>query len=305
MPIAKTTECRLLCASTCAYDIEASGVPDKPPHYPAVGWTTVPSVYSADTEKINACLVGTNQDDGVILAFRGTLLPGRHLWLTAEDWANDFRVRPVAKPGILPPGMMVHKGFWDAVDSLWSQLVPAVRDLLGANPHSKLYITGHSKGGAMAAIAAARLFFQEDIRATGVFLYASARAGNSKFVSGFPAEVPAVRYEYQGDIVPLSPPNLEFISVAARAPLLRDLLKEAKDWDYTSLGELRFIKKDGTIVGQDPSLAETHAREIIELLVPGGLVALARAHGPWCKSSICDGGYMLGVCPTGLCGQSP
>jgi hypothetical protein len=114
-----TTDCRLLCAATCAYDILDSGsfTAHVSPHYPAVGWTSVPTAFFAGLKNINACLIGTNQEGSVILAFRGTL-PPTNLDVVPQlrDWMQNFMAEPVARPGILPPGMTVHEGFWDAVD---------------------------------------------------------------------------------------------------------------------------------------------------------------------------------------------
>jgi hypothetical protein len=301
--MASTTDCRLLCAATCAYDIADSGsFRPVSPHYPAVGWTSVPTAFFAGPQNINACLIGTNRDEGIILAFRGTL-PPTNLDVVPQlrDWMQDFMAKPVAEPGILPPGMTVHEGFWNALDSLWPQIVPALQKLLASNPQPKLYVTGHSKGGAMAAIAAARLFFQQKIHAAAVYLFAAARAGNSTFVSGFPSTVPTIRYEHHLDIVPFVPPRLRFIDLAARVPQLGDLFNNAKEWDYTPLGTLRYIKEDGTVVGDDPLLSGIRAEEILTRVVTGRLAEIGRAHAPWCQGPLSDGGYMLGVCPTSLC----
>jgi len=301
-----TTDCRLLCAANCAYDILDSGsfTPHISPHYSAVGWTSVPTAFFAGPDNINACLIGTNRDEGVILTFRGTL-PPTNLDLVPQlrEWIQNLMAKPVSKPGILPPGMRVHEGFWSALDSLWPQIVPALRGLLTPNPTSRLYITGHSKGGAMAALAAARLFFQENIRPAAVYLYAAPRAGNSNFVSGFPSTVAVVRFEHHLDVVPLVPPSLHFIDLA-RVTLLDDLVKDAKEWDYTPLGTLRYIKEDGTIVGDDALLSQIRVEEILRRVVTGRLVDVVKAHGPWCRGPLSDGGYMLGVCPASLCASS-
>jgi hypothetical protein len=298
-----TTDCRLLCAATCAYDITDSGAfAAVSPHYPAVRWKSVPSPCFAGPDNINACLIGTNQEDGIVLAFRGTLPPTNlNIPPQVRDWMQDFLAEPVLEPGNFPNGMMVHKGFWNAVDSLWPQLPQALQDLLASDPLPKLYITGHSKGGAMAAITAARLFFEENIVASGVYLYAAPRAGNSTFVSGFPSTVPVVRYEHYLDVVPLVPPNPQLIELFAEVPVLGDLFGKAKGWDYTSLGTLRYIKQDGTVVGDNPRLHLVRGGEILAQAVSGHWVDIARAHGPWCRGILSDGGYMRGVCPTGLC----
>jgi len=296
-------DCRLLCAATCAYDISASGTfTAVSPHYSAVGWKGAPTFFFAGPGNINACLIGTNQEDSIVLAFRGTLPPTSfNIPPQVRDWMQDFLVEPVVEPGSLPNGMKVHGGFWNAVDSLWPQMLQALRVLLASDVQRKLYITGHSKGGAMGAIAAARLFFEEKIVAAGLYMYAAPRAGNSIFVSGFPATVPVVRYEHYLDLVPLVPPDLEFIELLAAVPVLGLLFGKAKGWDYASLGALRYIQQDGTVVGDDPRLHVVRGGEILAKVMSGRWLEIARAHGPWCPGTLSDGGYMRGVCPTGLC----
>ncbi len=302
---ATSIDCRLLCASTCAYDITAAGTfTAVSPHYPAVRWKGVPTPYFAGPDNINAFLIGTNQADGIVLAFRGTLPPTNlNIPPQIRDWLQDFLAEPVAEPGSLPTAMKVHRGFWNAVDSLWPQLLRALQDLLASDPHPSLYITGHSKGGAMAAIAAARLFFQENIRAAGVYLYGAPRAGNSAFVAGFPSAVPVVRFEHYLDLVPLLPPQVHFVELFAEVPGLDVLVENAKGWDYTSLGTLRYIKQDGTVVGDNPSLHLARTGEILAEVVLGHWPKIAKAHGPWCRGTLSDGGYMRGACPTGLCDE--
>jgi len=298
-----TIDCRLLCAATCAYDIRADGT-FKPsgPHYPAVGWTAPPAVHVAPKAPINACLVGLNHADGIILAFRGTL-PPTNLDVPPQlhDWLQDFEAEPIAPPGGFPPRVRVHKGFWKALGSLWQQIVPTLRALRAANPQARLYVTGHSKGGALAALAAARLFFQKVASADGVYIYAPARAGNATFVSTFPPQIPVVRYEHYLDVVPFLPPNLLHGSVFAGISLFHEIFKGVTHWDYTSLGTLRYIQQDGTVVGDSARLSKQRQEEILRALAEGGEVDIARAHAPWCKGVFSDGGYMLGVCPTGVC----
>lgn len=301
MPI--TIDCRLLCAATCAYDILATG-PFTPrgPHYPAVGWVADPAVFVASHAPINACLIGTNQADGIILAFRGTLPPTNlNIPPQVRDWLQDFDAKPVAAPNGFPLGVTVHEGFWNALDSVWQQIVPVLKARQAANPQAKLYVTGHSKGGAMAALAAARLYFQEKISAAGVYIYAPARAGNSAFVSTFPSQIPVVRYEHYLDVVPFLPPNLHHLNVITRIPLLNEIFRNVKPWDYTPLGTLCYIQADGTVVGDSAGLSRKREEEIILHALTGRAADIAQAHGPWCKRILSDGGYMRGVCPTGVC----
>jgi hypothetical protein len=307
MPI--TLECCLLCAATCAYDILANGTftPCKP-HYPAVGWTEPPAAYVAPHASINACLLGlkgmtgTHPADGIILAFRGTL-PPTNLDISPQvrDWLQDFEAEPIAPPGRFRPGVMVHEGFWNALDSLWPQIVPALQALRAANPQAKLYITGHSKGGAMAGLAAARLFFEEATSAAGVYIYGPARVGNSVFVSTFPPQIPVVRYEHYLDVVPFLPPNLHHRSVFAPNLPLYEIFSNVTQWDYRPLGTLRYIRQDGSVVGDSAGLSADREMEIVVSAAAGGAADIAKAHGPWSRCTLSDGGYMLGVCPTGVC----
>jgi hypothetical protein len=91
--------------------------------------------------------VGQNAS-GIIVAFRGTLPPNEPD--SYLDWLQDLFVEPVAYKGL--PGK-VHQGFLDAVNPILQEVVSAVSSLKpsATNP---VYITGHSKGGGMAPIAA-------------------------------------------------------------------------------------------------------------------------------------------------------
>lgn len=80
------------------------------------------------------------------IAFRGTD--------ELKDWLDNFK--------LLPEKILFgefHRGFWQATNDVW-KLIEDYKFL--KNTHKKpLFLTGHSLGGAMATIAAARLI-QED-----------------------------------------------------------------------------------------------------------------------------------------------
>ena len=104
--IAGTLDCRLLCASVCAYSIDAGGQFHEggcQEYYTAAGYAFAPVPFVAGDDNIDACLVGTiKESDGaggpaVVLAFRGTLAPTSPI-TTPEllDWFNDFNAAPVS-----------------------------------------------------------------------------------------------------------------------------------------------------------------------------------------------------------------
>jgi putative lipase involved disintegration of autophagic bodies len=78
----------------------------------------------------------------------------------------------------------VHAGFYDAPVAIIGDIAKAVHAL---NPSGALpvYVTGHSKGGAMASIAAYILQQGFGIKLQPLVTFASPRAGDSGFQAGY------------------------------------------------------------------------------------------------------------------------
>jgi hypothetical protein len=127
-----------------------------------------------------------------LLAFRGTSNPGQ--------WLRDVRFVPWSHPWGL-----VHRGFLDGVTAVEA-------DLQGFDSIAKeaehVWITGHSLGGALALIAAARS------KMKGVnpslYTYGQPRVGFGNFADRFAIELPGrlIRFVNQSDIVTRVPPGL-------------------------------------------------------------------------------------------------
>lgn len=110
-------------------------------------------------------------------------------------------------PGI--PGR-VHAGFYRAVKSLWDPIKSTMLEMFDVNTmnSTKIYLTGHSKGGAMASIAAILVNGDADLpNVTEVVTFASAKAGDSAFAKAYNMQVNQTSYEYHLDIVPFLPPS--------------------------------------------------------------------------------------------------
>ena len=101
----------------------------------------------------------------------------------------------------------VHSGFYFAVVSILDGVVAAVKSL---DPKSNaVYLTGHSKGGAMAAIAAYRRDRNiPEIRIARVVTFAAPKPGDAAFRDGYQNLIANhIRYESYGDLIPLLPPS--------------------------------------------------------------------------------------------------
>lgn len=141
-----------------------------------------------------------------VLAFRGTEPTNAISWLTDTDvFLRPFR------------GGSVHQGFYTNLQAVWEEVVA----LLGAAttagadgraPLAQLYVTGHSLGGAMAVLAAARLSIDRNLDLArlvrGVYTFGQPAVGNKDFADEFEERIGArlFRHSYAYDVVPQLPP---------------------------------------------------------------------------------------------------
>ena len=282
---------RLLCASNWAYAVTADGsVRPAPPYDTAVGFVDAPQGFVSGQSERDACLVGRCAD-GVVVAFRGTLPPtSPDKRQTLEDWLQDFDAGLVTRAGM--PGQ-VHEGFARAVDTLWPELSGAVKALRAAGG-GRVFVTGHSKGGGMAPLAAMRLI-AEGVAAPAeveVCTFAAPHPGNQVFADGYRQAVSAaVRYEYGDDFVPHVAPSFWFRHLFSKIAAL----KNAVGIGYAPAGELRFIDWDGKLVGASTTLRVKRLYHLLRRVAKLEFDQIVNAH-----SIELGQGYMRGVCPDGL-----
>lgn len=147
--------------------------------------------------------------DIVVVAFRGTEFLGKNFLI---DVFADARAVPVDFPDA---SSFVHGGFLNSADLAWGELLR----MLDPSTTAQLYVTGHSLGGAVAALAAARMFHSpvalkprmDALRAVfdGVYTYGQPMLGGEGFASwadssGFRSLL--FRHVYRADWVPHLPP---------------------------------------------------------------------------------------------------
>lgn len=121
-------------------------------------------------------------DEQIIVVFRGTT--------NVQDWMVNLDVWQ-------EPFMYgkVHSGFREALDVVWDDVKNAVQD------SRTLYVTGHSLGGALATMAAARFGAASD----GLYTFGSPRVGDKDFAKAFNAVHRSYRFVNNNDIVPRIP----------------------------------------------------------------------------------------------------
>lgn len=283
--------CRLLQASRCAYAISGTGRLDRSnSSYPACSDGSLDQTPIADKERqVNAVLVELTTDS-VIIAYRGTLPPtgGGDTRKTLEDWIQDTEARPIREQGIA--GQM-HLGFHTAFVQTRDDLLAVLAKWNGngALKGKNIYVTGHSKGGAMAIIAAIHLF-NAGYKPKAVYTFALARAGDGEFRQGYEdKDMETWRYENRFDIVPHLPPN------SADGELLQNLFDQTRPLrhdEYQSVGYLMFINWDGHLTASYDGLNEDRIvgfRERVRMA--GTPEAIINAH-----SSSVGGQYGQAIC---------
>lgn len=297
---APTLDGRLLCASGAAYAITGSMktlAPDpKNLYIEGAGFLQPPAIVVGGDDSIDGCLVGRTAD-GIVLAFRGTMPLDFNNPPSVRDWVGDFHADAISVVGY--PGC-VHAGFSEALAVLWPGITDAMKALpAGSGP---LLITGHSKGGAMAALAAWKLKQITGLPPLKVVTFAAAKPADADFRIAYQtAGIEQTRYEYNIDIVPHLPLSDEgFLDVLKRFPLqnlpwFHDLLVDVNRFDYQPVGTLRYIEADGQIVDGDPLRQKRDQTLAVQILF-GHFGQIAANHSIGCGS-----GYMKAVAPTGVC----
>jgi hypothetical protein len=140
----------------------------------------------------------------IVLVFRGSQ--------QAADWGTNFKFRmkqfaftQTAQQAVPPQGE-VHRGFHDAWQSVEHDVLAQLKQWW--TPDSQLWITGHSLGGALAALAATSLEYQ-GFKVSGLYTFGQPRVGDWAFTREVNDRMGdrMFRYVNNNDIVPLIPPQ--------------------------------------------------------------------------------------------------
>ena len=269
------SDLQLLCACNCAYGVTAAGYAPVAPYHADAGFTGDPPVgFAAGAQAIDAVLVGSVAE-GTVVAFRGTIPPGDGTFTGLQvllDWMQDFEAVLLSVPEA--PGL-VHEGFWHSLHALWDPLLAEVK-----RRGRPVFVTGHSKGGAMATLAAWR-FAAEGLSVPSVLTFGSPRAGNGDFAAAYDGRLRQARFEFGDDIIPHLPPRAALTAILSRLPGLSGRFRDLRGLAFQSAGELRYVAKAGKAPVGESAVLET--RRLFSLawgvLTVAGILAIVHDHG--------------------------
>ena len=199
--------------------------------------------------------------------------------LKIQDWVTDFEAMP--SPDSL------HSGFKKAVETVWPVIQPVIANPTA--PGQPVFFTGHSLGGALAIVAAARAAREPNPRKIIVYTFGSPRTGGEIFFNDYTTQLgdSTFRFVHGTDIVPTVPLTLldvyRHVGQAVQCksgklfdgvvPMARDadkpdLLESATQSGFADLGALAALQ---LIHGIGPGLRN---------LLAGFLPRMVRDHVP-------------------------
>jgi triacylglycerol lipase len=182
-------------------------------------------------------------DDALIVVFRGTRLQVHTVLDTAEVVLinqNDFWTDSQFLPASDRAGGHVHSGFLQAFAEISDRLDAIVA---AKRPGQKLWLTGHSLGGALATLAMAHL---GPDAVQGMYTYGSPRVGDAAFVSTLP-DPSLCRLVHREDWVTTVPPeSLGYVHVGPALPVLGGPPRSL--WTDLSTGAVELTRALATMV---------------------------------------------------------
>ncbi|MGK7931239.1 MAG: lipase family protein [Microcystaceae cyanobacterium] len=184
------------------------------------------------------------------LIFRGTLLP--------SEWLNNFRfiqvpsslnllygfsrmMKPCKELGEMNQSTPdIHRGFLDTYISENARQQSSIRKQIEGYlikdksiENNQLWVTGHSRGGALGMLATAFICKNKNINPNHISLctMAQPRVGDENFAQFFQNTemLETYRIVNSEDIVPVLPPASFVLAIAENIPLIGQLLKFIQD----------------------------------------------------------------------------
>ncbi|MEB3312759.1 MAG: lipase family protein [Cyanobacteriota bacterium] len=141
----------------------------------------------------------------IILVFKGTQ--------QLSDWKTNLKIRlrrfSVLDDTVTPPLGRVHRGFLEAWQSVEKPLILRLKRWMNEDPNAKVWVTGHSLGGALAAMATISLE-SRGIPIAGLYTFGQPRIAGWGMVNTMNRRLGDRIYRYvnNNDVVPLIPTQI-------------------------------------------------------------------------------------------------
>ncbi len=161
-------------------DFEGDGYAEKFQHlYTPLGLTVDAFIESSEDGGTGTQALVVSNEVIVLVIFCGS--EGHDSAAAMRDWLTDAKIWPLEVDG-----RRIHRGFHQALESVWSDLDAAVQESLDGD--RALWLTGHSLGAALANLAAFR-WSLEQVPVAGVYTFAAPKTGDAAFVASFQEEL--------------------------------------------------------------------------------------------------------------------
>ncbi|KAI9144831.1 Alpha/Beta hydrolase protein [Paraphysoderma sedebokerense] len=156
------------------------------------------------------------ESNTIVVAFRGTE--------NMQNWQNNAKISTVTYKSLftnmdaqvynfIPDDAAIHRGFWQTFDSMKDNLTSVVQGMWTQAAQSgnllplSIATTGHSLGGAMAALAA--LHFQQSLNLQKdqivTYTFSQPRVGNAAFVDYYDSLITTIRVTNGNDPIVHAP----------------------------------------------------------------------------------------------------
>lgn len=137
--------------------------------------------------------------DDLIISYRGTE--------SRADWAFNFKAKQI-NSWFKFPGR-IHQGFFEALNQVWTSHIEGA--IKGAHEQGKkVILTGHSLGGALSLLTAARIArLYQPRMVKAIYTFGQPKVGDPRFAEFISEHFPDTYYRFVNhrDIVPCIPPS--------------------------------------------------------------------------------------------------
>jgi hypothetical protein len=139
----------------------------------------------------------------LVVAFRGTEID--NFWGALSDWLSNLNMS-LDRDRL---GSDIHRGFTKALDKIWQGLESRIQECLKGNSNLRVWLTGHSLGGAHAILTAYRARVTRAFEVHAVYTYGSPMLGDESFVNAYGQlglDQRTYRFRNHNDIITRVPP---------------------------------------------------------------------------------------------------